>query len=135
MTIEARRLSRLLAAQRDVARLLEARLVQNQSEVSSQEGAIREITRAMGSVGNSLLMFHGSALVQLSRAEVGLERIKAEQEKLRSRLLVVRSREKILATKTADSKAREQRKRLEEEGLDAALHVMATACHKARVVR
>lgn len=129
------RLSRLAGAQREVADLLDVKLAREQNAVLLQEALIGQLSSAMSGTTAGLLIFHDAGLRRLVEAEAALERSRAEVMSLRQKLIAARSRERSLSSRAAALQRHVERKRTDEDALDAALILAAKACHKDDVVK
>lgn len=129
------RLSRLSTAQGELAGLLEAKLAREEMRVRSLRTSINELSVSMGSIEASLLIFHAAALKRLADTEAILAACQGEIDATRWQLLAARGREKAFSAKASRLRVAEERKRLDDEGLEAALRMAAKASGKTGVVR
>lgn len=81
------------------------------------------------------LLFRASALARLAEAEAILAVNRTETETIRRDLAAARGREKVFRTKAALLRSVAERKALEEDVLENAMHMAAKASGKAGVLK
>lgn len=123
-------MSRLAAAQRKVAKLVEGKLMKKQSMVLFYEAQVSGISGAMSGSSSSALVHRDAALKKLARVMADKEMAGLEAEELTVKLVAGRSREKILTAQSATIRRDAERKAEEEAMRETALLMTAKACHK-----
>lgn len=118
-----------------MAGLLEVRLAGQERKANQIRALIGQVSTSMGSADSRLLMFHAAGLKRLADAEAMLAACESEAAELRNSLLAARGRETAFSTQAKLHRRAEERKVLDQEGLEAALRMATKVSGKADVVR
>lgn len=129
MRDEIKRLRRMSAAQMELSRLLEVRLISARRTLEDIELTRAGIMTALDRAGPAGLTLYATAtrrLADLASAKADGEQVLIE---CTSRLIEARSRQDVLQRHVRQLKSAEERKSLEEEMQESALLLKATGKH------
>lgn len=130
MSGDAKRLSRLATTQRDVGRLLECRFASEQKVMRDLERVRVETLAALDRIAACGLAHYAAALQRLAELDARLSACRKRTDGLQQKLREARGRERALSEMADSQTEAEQRRQIEEEGLEAALRVGRRATRK-----
>ena len=125
---------RLVRAQGDMVRNLEARLTQQELKVASLSALCAELDKLVSSGGLGGLAHFPGALRTLAAEEAALRDARVELDSTRNQLLAAKARHKALDQRFRLLRENWARKTLEQDALETALVMTAKASGKADVV-
>ena len=131
MRDEQDRLLRLARTQRELARLLEAKLISGTHRLSQLEHTRAGILSSLDRVGGAGLMVYAATLRRLMDISVAVKRVEVEIAEHNRALLKVRLRQEVLTRRAKQLKATDDRKAMEVEALEVSIgmHRKATGKH------
>ena len=124
------KLSRLAKAQRDIGRLLEAKLVGEQEHLQQLERARTDMMAALDRIVASGLVHYTSAQRRFADLDRNIARSRLALQELQMKLRKAKGSEQALWDRAADVESVELRKRTEEDGQEAALLMDRRATRK-----
>ena len=131
MRDEQAQLLRLARTQRELARLLEAKLISGNHHLSQLEQTRAGILSSLDRVGGAGLVLYAATMRRLMDIGVAVKRAEVEIAEHNRTLLKVRLGEEVLTRRAEQLKATDERKTMEEEALEVSIgmHRKATGKH------
>ncbi len=125
----------MAAAQKELVRLLEAKLAQHEQQAASLRSLIDTLSVSLGIIESDFPAFHAHGLSRLAERQALHATFSVEAEVIRRELVAARSREKAFSAKALQVLRNEERKVQEAEALEAAFSMGRTACRKTAVLK
>lgn len=130
MRDEQAQLLRLARTQRELARLLEAKLISGTHRLSQLEQTRASILSSLDRVGGAGLVLYAATMRRLMDIGMAAKRAEVEIEEHSRTLLKARLREEVLTRRVQHLKATDERKTTEEEALEVSIGMRRKATGK-----
>ena len=130
MRDEQAQLLRLARTQRELARLLEAKLISGTHRLSQLEQTRASILSSLDRVGGAGLVLYAGTMRRLMDIGMAAKRAEVEIEEHSRTLLKARLREEVLTRRVQHLKATDERKTTEEEALEVSIGMRRKATGK-----
>lgn len=130
MRDEQAQLLRLARTQRELARLLEAKLISSTHRLSQLEQTRASILSSLDRVGGAGLVLYAATMRRLMDIGMAAKRAEVEIEEHSRTLLKARLREEVLTRRVQHLKATDERKTTEEEALEVSIGMRRKATGK-----
>lgn len=134
MRDEQAQLLRLARTQRELARLLEAKLISGTHRLSQLEQTRASILSSLDRVGGAGLVLYAGTMRRLMDIGMAAKRAEVEIEEHSRTLLKARLREEVLTRRVQHLKATDERKTTEEEALEVSIGMRRKATGKHGVL-
>lgn len=130
MRDEQAQLLRLARTQRELARLLEAKLISGTHRLSQLEQTRASILSSLDRVGGAGLVLYAGTMRRLMDIGMAAKRAEVEIAEHSRTLLKARLREEVLTRRAQHLKATDERKTTEEEALEVSIGMRRKATGK-----
>ena len=134
MRDEQAQLLRLARTQRELARLLEAKLISGTHRLSQLEQTRASMLSSLDRVGGAGLVLYAGTMRRLMDIGMAAKRAEVEIAEHSRTLLKARLREEVLTRRAQHLKATDERKTMEEEALEVSIGMRRKATGKHGVL-